>query len=348
MRVTTLTKQILTASFVALSLSACGGKGASYSLLPAEDAFRQTTQTIKGKLDILWVIDNSGSMQTSQDALAAAFPDWIDSFDSRGYDYRIAVTATDAFRTIFTGKSSYSHFRDGSSSTHSGIYIIDNTILDPRGTFVTNARLGTDGSGDERAFQSIKATFDNTTNPAFLRTTTEKSKLHVIILSDEDDVSHDTSNAVGYTDASLHPVSTYVSYLDGLTGSTAGNRNYYVHSLSVKTNACSSTLGGRPVGQRYMDLAAATGGKTFSICDDFAVSMSDLGSSIQVGIQDTFVLDRKPVVDTITVKLNGTVVPQGDPGWTYNSTENSVTLHAPYKPQPNDVVAIGYDPAGVK
>lgn len=345
MRTLSVFTKALLSTAALCSLAACGSGGSNYSLLGAENEFRESATTVKGKLDILWVIDNSGSMETSQDNLAAAFPQWIDNFDSRGYDYHIAVTATDAYRTIYGAGSSYSHFRDGNGSTHSGVFVIDPTTFDPKNAFITNAKLGTLGSGDERAFQSIKATFDNATNPSFLRT---DSKLHIIILSDEDDVSHDSSNAVGYTDPSLHPISMYTDYLDALTGSTSTDRRYYVHSLSVKTQACSDALGGRTPGNRYMAMAAATGGKTYSICDDFATSMADLGSNIQVGITNTFYLDRQPIVNSIVVKLNGAVVPEGNPGWTYNSTDNSITLNDPYKPQPNDVVNIGYDPAAAK
>lgn len=344
MQTQTFFKRVFMLTAATCSLAACGGGGASYSLLPEDNAFRQTTQTIKGKLDILWMIDNSGSMQSSQDQLAEAFPDWIDNFDSRGYDYRIAVGATDAWRSLFGSSSSYSRFRDGSSTVRSGIYLIDNTILDPRGTFSTNARLGINGSGDERSFQSIQATLDNTWNPAFLRA---DSKLHVVILSDEEDTSHDTSSAKSYTDSSLHPISRYVNYLNGKTGGAAGDR-YFVHSITVKTTACSNSLGGRPVGTRIMNLSAATGGKTFSLCDDFAASMADLGNNIQVGVTNTFPLERVPVVDSIVVRLNGATVPQGNPGWTYDSATNSITMHDPYKPQPNDLVNIGYDPATVK
>src|SRR4051812_22824296 len=113
MRTQTVFKRILMLTAATCSLAACGSGGASYSLLPEDNAFRQTSQTVKGKLDILWMIDNSGSMQSSQDALAAAFPDWIDQFDSRGYDYRIAVGATDAWRTIYNQGATFSRFRDG-------------------------------------------------------------------------------------------------------------------------------------------------------------------------------------------------------------------------------------------
>ncbi len=345
MQTPTFFKRVIMLTIATCGLAACGSGGASYSLLPEDSAFRQTSQTIKGKLDILWMIDNSGSMQSSQDELAAAFPDWIDTFDSRGYDYRIAVGATDAWRTIYNSSLTHSRFRDGGvSALRSGIFVIDNTILDPRGTFVTNARIGISGSGDERAFESIEATLNNTWNPAFLR---PDSKLHIVILSDEEDVSHNGTGAVGYTDPSLYPISRYTNYLNTKTGGLAGDR-YFVHSISTKTTACSNELGGRPLGTRYMNLAAASGGKTFSLCDDFAASMADLGNNIQVGVTDTFVLDRVPLVDTIVVRLNGSTVPQGNPGWTYNAGDNSVTLHNPYQPQPNDLVQIGYDPATVK
>jgi hypothetical protein len=344
MQTQTFFKKILMVTAATCTLAACGSGGASYSLLPEDNAFRQTTQTIKGKLDILWMIDNSGSMETSQDALAAAFPDWIDNFDSRGYDYRLAVGATDAFRVNYGGSASLSRFRDGNGSRRSGIFVIDNTALDPRGAFATNARLGINGSGDERAFESIEATLNNTWNPAFLRT---DSKLHIVILSDEEDVSHNGSGAVGYTDSSLYPISRYITYLNGKTGGAAGDR-YFVHSISVKNQACANALGGRPLGTRYMNLAAATGGKTFSLCDDFATSMADLGNNIQVGVTNTFQLERTPVVSSIEVRLNGATVPQGNPGWTYDSATNSITMHNPYQPQPNDLVNIGYDPATVK
>ena len=344
MQTQTFFKRVMMLTVAACGLAACGSGGASYSLLPEDNAFRQTTQTIKGKIDILWMIDNSGSMQSSQNSLAAAFPDWIDNFDSRGYDYRLAVGATDAWRTLYNQGANFSRFRDGSSTTNSGVFVIDNTSLDPRGAFATNARLGTNGSGDERAFDSMQATLDNTWNPAFLRT---DSKLHIVILSDEEDVSHNGTNAVGYTDSSLYPISRYITYLNGKTGGAAGDR-YFVHSISTKTTACSNALGGRPMGTRYMNLAAATGGKTFSLCDDFAVSMADLGNNIQVGVTNTFFLERTPVADSIVVRLNGSTVPQGNPGFTYNSADNSITLHDPYKPQPNDLVQIGYDPASVK
>jgi hypothetical protein len=338
MRTQNIFTRVLMLTAAATSLAACGSGGASYSLLPVDTAFRQTTQTVKGKLDILFIVDNSNSMRTSQDELAREFPVWFQNFDSNNYDYRVAVGATDAWRTLFGHGDSYSRFRDGESGvSSSGVFIIDPLTPDRENI------LGVSGSGDERSFQSMQAIFDNPNNPPFRRA---GSKLNIIIVSDEDDTSWDGSTAKSWNATDLHPVSRYTDYLDTLTGSTATKKNYVVHSLTVKDTSCSNLQGGRPHGTRIMNLAAASGGISLRICDPFSQSMTELSQNIEVETQDTFALDRTPIVDTIRVSLNGSLVPAG--GWQYNSGDNSVTLLDPFKPQRSDVVSIGYDPAGVK
>src|SRR5690606_16535256 len=47
------------------------------------------------KVDILFVVDNSGSMSNDQNILAQSFGDFIKSFKARDVDYQIGVTSTD-------------------------------------------------------------------------------------------------------------------------------------------------------------------------------------------------------------------------------------------------------------
>ena len=54
-----------------LFTAGCGGQGSSFSLLEEEDFFKQTSGIANTKIDILWVIDNSGSMANSQANLVA-------------------------------------------------------------------------------------------------------------------------------------------------------------------------------------------------------------------------------------------------------------------------------------
>ena len=45
-------------------------------------------------IDVLFVIDNSGSMQQEQDNLVANFPQFVSVLEASGLDYRIGVTTT--------------------------------------------------------------------------------------------------------------------------------------------------------------------------------------------------------------------------------------------------------------
>jgi hypothetical protein len=93
------TTNLLAALLVSIVISAvgCGSDSASYSVLPDGDTFYQNTQSTNTRVDMLWVIDNSGSMATSQQNLANNFPTFIDGFSSRNLDFQVGVVGTDAF-----------------------------------------------------------------------------------------------------------------------------------------------------------------------------------------------------------------------------------------------------------
>lgn len=60
--------------------------------------YTNVTQTFKvgaGKVDILFVNDNSASMSVNQSKLAQRFAGFIENLDSRGIDYNVAITTTD-------------------------------------------------------------------------------------------------------------------------------------------------------------------------------------------------------------------------------------------------------------
>lgn len=59
-----------------------------------------------GKVDILFVNDNSASMAVIQQRLAQAFGGFIERLDQREIDYKIAMTTTDARKVLASGNSS--------------------------------------------------------------------------------------------------------------------------------------------------------------------------------------------------------------------------------------------------
>src|SRR5690348_2689084 len=129
------------------ALPGCGDKQASFSLLADSDTFIQDkgSKTIS-KLDILWVIDNSGSMPSSQQNVASNFTAFIEDFNSKSYDYQIAVTTTEAYKAYFSGNQNWSRFRDGTSQTgFSGVKIITPTTPNLESVFMKNIIQGTLG-----------------------------------------------------------------------------------------------------------------------------------------------------------------------------------------------------------
>ena len=106
-------------------LTGCGNDSPSFALLPDSDTFEQSADNINNKIDILWVIDNSGSMQTSQANVQANFQSFISEFEAKGLDFQMAVTTTDAYRALYTGDPNDSRFRDGVLGNQSGFFIVD-------------------------------------------------------------------------------------------------------------------------------------------------------------------------------------------------------------------------------
>ncbi len=200
----------------ALMLSACEKTDRSFSLLNAESSFQQAATYTPRKIDILWVVDNSGSMDSSQQNLLNSFNTFISRMQGSNYDFHMAITGTDAWRSAYlsnaTNKALTARARTGAikffqnqslsncDSTHplttyenltnSGINIMTNLTPNLSNVFLTNAYQGTCGTGDERAFASFKEFLNYNGNSDFRR---PDAVLAIIIVSDEDDFSVNTS-----------------------------------------------------------------------------------------------------------------------------------------------------------
>lgn len=180
------------------------------------------SQPIVGSLpvDILFVIDNSGSMADEQENLVRNFDRFVDVIAGGNLDYRLAVVSTDLGQNA-------SAIEDGPESTGTrglvvdgGVYrTVDNTDISACTTlddvrhgcfrpangnpwldsqrdspqeviagFSESARVGSCGSGFERGTSAMITALENTApgecNEGFLR---PEANLVVIIVSDEDD-----------------------------------------------------------------------------------------------------------------------------------------------------------------
>jgi hypothetical protein len=247
------------------------------------------------KMDILFVIDNSGSMGQEQTNLIANFPTFISVLDQSGLDYRVAVTTTgrDYTYNMSTPLGPIPMSQTGGDNgkmlhpaacnmTHGWI---DKTDPDPATTFECVANVGTSGPSDEMPLSAMRDAFEERmadgTNTGFHRA---DALLGVVILTDEEDCSYEQSVTLplgGSLCSSMQePVANYVSFLDGFAG---GRPRYAIATIAGKgPGACSSSFGGADEAMRLNQFVSLVGTN--------AVSASICDGDLSVGLQQALTL----------------------------------------------------------
>ncbi len=317
-----------------LMLVACGqSQEASFSLGSTEEKLSQSFEIIteSQKVDVLWVIDNSGSMKSSQEALAANFESFSNKFVDKDYDFQMAITTTDAYKASgFSGANS--RFVGG---------IMDKNTVNFVEKFTDNVQVGTNGSADERGQQSVEAALENGLNSGLVR---DGARLAVIFVSDEDDTSSENNDY-------------YFDYLKEKTNSTDDKLNFSVSTISVTDQACKLKLGSstsvHKIGKRYNDLALASNGTVTSLCDDFSDSLSEISDKITRSVItkiSNISLNKTPIRETLKVFINNTEMPEsvdGSEGWIYDAKSNQITFTEGSVPEADAQFRVAYTPNGL-
>lgn len=321
-------QKLLLSVFLLGSLAACE-EVATVSILKETEDFVQAASKVDNKIDILWIVDNSGSMGDSQTALAQNFEAFIEDIEQKGYDFQIAVITTDAYRG-----GDFARFKAAGDGTR----ILTPNTPDLKTKFIEAIMVGIRGSADERGMQSLEVAFENSANQ-LLDFPRRDAFFSVIVVSDEEDNSRMADGSRVYPGKNH-----YLGILDTirLSDSINGEQNYSVNAI-VKGPAnphCTSGI----VGNRYMEMVEATGGITADICGDFANSLTNITTSI-VQLSTQFYLSREPVIESIKVIVNDLEVPNDENnGWTYHADSNSIKFHGNAVPSQGASIAIDFDP----
>jgi hypothetical protein len=155
------------------------------------------------KVDLLFVIDNSGSMAEEQTSLLTSFSGFVDGIKaelSMADSYHIGVVTTDAYANNApgcTGLGALVTQTGGDSSSgmnclpfSSGARYLDDTEPDLTAKFSCIGQVGVSGSGDEIQAQSAYSAVSpamnapGACNDGFIR---DDALLVVVIISDEED-----------------------------------------------------------------------------------------------------------------------------------------------------------------
>ena len=224
-------------------------------------------------VDIVWIIDNSGSMMPFQNLLGQNMADFMLVFLSYTPDFQMAFITTDNPNFVHTPI-------DARTANP-----IDNAIA-------TIDSIGIGGSGWEKGLQMLEDCMISGDCTQWMR---PNAKLIAIFLSDEPDHSSSTPNYFINSFDALKP-DAFVPF--AIIGDPPGG--------------CPGQSGwSTQPGWGYYDLVQHYGSQWFSICDgDWGAQLESLAQNISV--KTVFEIDSEdPHVDTLRVWINGQQTSEG-------------------------------------
>jgi hypothetical protein len=253
-------------------------------------------------VDLLFSVDQSGSMDDDAARLADNFATFISQLSGYTTDWQIIV----------------SNYDDGcnrggilTASTSGYMSIFREQVALPNGWNkgrYTEALLTV-------AAQTVENTDSGECNQRFMR---PDALLHIILVSDEPEQSPSSW-------------STYVSQIQAKKGSVSNVK------ISAIAGDYPGGCGSAQAGTGYYEAVQATGGEFLSICGDWGEMVEDLAdASVELS---EYELSHTADPSTLVVRVNGTEV--GGTVWHYDETVNSVIFDRSV-PVGGDTVRISY------
>lgn len=303
------------------------------------DVFEQTSGRT---VDVLFVVDNSGSMSEEQANLQRNFNSFIAGAAQFANDYQLGIITTDMDSEQHQGKLQ-------------GNPRIMRRNANIEQEFARTVDVGTNGAGEEKGLAAAQAamsdplSFDTGVaclvdnecvmpdrcvegfcggqNRGFLR---EDAALEVIFVSDEDDFSA----------GSLNFFVDFFKNIKGFRNEGLFHAHAIVGLLNGRAASCDGPGGAADAGSRYVEVANRTNGELFSICNDnFGGPLQELGNQA-FGLPVQFFLSRPAIRNSIQVAVDGM---RQAMGWEYDEASNSVVFDEVSVPQPGQTIQVDYE-----
>jgi len=275
-------------------------------------------QNDKPTVDILFVVDCSGSMSDDQDNMARNFDSFINFAISWNADIQIGITAADdAGDSSCRGCSQGNLKGDPKVLKYGGANSMN--LNDVKSLFKSHVKLGSSCSGNEKGLEPAHLALSNPLindpngNAGFLR---DNASLVILFVSDEEDQS--TSDT-----------SYYIDFFKNIKGfRNLEMLQIYAVIFDCPRGCSSSSQGSETPGCRYQDVAANCGGFTRSICDtDWSEVYRDIANR-SFGLRTQFFLSREADPNTLVVTVNGRRMTEGN-DYVYDSDSNSIVFNTP-------------------
>ena len=262
-------------------------------------------------LDVLFVIDDTGSMAGEQRTLGEGFGRMAARLDEEELSWQVGVTTTDL-------QTSDAGWLVGEP------WVLTSGLPDVASRFAEIAAVGTDGAPPEAGIAAALLALEHAEpggpNAGFRRA---EAALHVVFVSDSDDSS----------DAWLSdPVADAVARLDAIP-----NEVRVSALVGPGPTGCIGPSGTARHGTRYIALADQMGGVVASICQaDFAPILESFALAI-VSYQKAFYLDTTPVPGTLRVFVDEE---QATSGWQLEADPVRVVFTSP--PEAGSILRFTY------
>lgn len=300
--------------FACAVLSGCSNADTSPKLIPLvyetpetkTEIADKTVDTFQQRLDILFVIDDSGSMGTHQSNLAANAGVFADSIiRAKFLDYHVGVISS----------SMYSSFGSvGGGQLFGTPRYIDRTTIDGVGKLSRNMIVGTGGDVSEKFFDPLVLALSEPLltgwNAGFYR---HDSYIAIIFVTDTDDQStredaRSTYDFLLSLKGNINKVFVGAAYIPDSEVLTCSGESWEINNAN-----------------NLPEFFQLTNALTFSLCDpDFGQKLAEIGRVISKQAA-TMYLKKVPKQGTIKVSIGDVEVPQHyDTGWAYNPVLNAI------------------------
>lgn len=220
------------------------------------------------KVDVLIVIDNSGSMEFEQKNMADRVRNMLSIL--RGFDYRIGVTTTDPNPTKTTKGLTY--YGDGDLIPiygQNGAKWVESSLDETIAQIALGLTLQRPetGSGSEQGIRAVYRFVEKSSSHQFFR---EGANFATLVISDEDESANTTKNDP-------------TQLLQLISTNFLNQKAYSFHSIITKPGdtSCKNTHGAT-YGARYKTISDLTGGVIGSVCEsDYATQVNGISTAIR-------------------------------------------------------------------